>query len=811
MSNNFQKQKKVKQNNKFSSSQNNKISKRANSQKKYINSPDIITQISNPNLYSNNLYTNNINYLNMNLLHHQALTPINRRNKLYEEEYLLPQKSLKFEGKKTLVLDIDETLVHSSFFPFEKNDLILNVNFDGIFYNIYVLVRPWAEQFIKDISKIFEVITFTASIPAYASPLLDILDKGKNIQHRLYREHCTFINGVFIKDLKRLNRNLKDVIIVDNSPLAFAFDSENGLPIISWFDDPVDKELINIQPLLEFLANTKDVRKYIKKFVKNNIINYEIANKIIKETKIKNNFENNNKIDNNKIENNNKIEINNINANNNINRNNNINKNENINKSDKKNENNNKIYKINENDNNKNINNTNILENNNKNEKNNNKNNNINENSNKKENNNNKAININENSNKKKDNNNNKIINDKGNTNNICIIAKDTNKDNIINNEKNYENNIINNDIKNNKIKTRLYNNFIIKNELKSPTSINNNNNNNKKTNITNLNDTNNENKSYNLKIELPINNNKDIQTKRKNMRNNKSSKNSVKNINKKNNIFRLGIKINESNNIVPINNNFSHQFKNIKNIENDYKINDNIIMPIIFPSSSTTSKNNNYHIQYNNLKNINDKSNDNNIFKNKNNNNKNNNIKVQSLSLKDTLEDKHKSVKQFKYVNLIDKFQDNNNRLKSSSLKILNNNNIDSSGENTHRSSKYKLKNNKNNVNNKNHLRLSSKPKISTIINRGFALNNAVNRNKINDIFTQALRSKSTGNFIKLKSAQVKTPKNKINNVIGNNIKWFNEEENKIYFKNNNTNNKNDLLPYTGYTQKNIIKANNN
>ena len=134
----------------------------------------------------------------MNILHQQALTPISRRNK-YGEDYLLPQKSAKFEGKKTLVLDIDETLVHSSFFPFEKNDLVLKVNFDGVFYNIYVLVRPWAEQFIKDISKYFEIITFTASIPAYASPLLDILDKGRHIQHRLYREHCTFINGVFIR------------------------------------------------------------------------------------------------------------------------------------------------------------------------------------------------------------------------------------------------------------------------------------------------------------------------------------------------------------------------------------------------------------------------------------------------------------------------------------------------------------------------------------------------------------------------------------------------------------------------------------
>ena len=289
MSNIIQSKKKLgnKQNTNYLYSQNNKLTKRANTQKKHLNSSDVITQLSKPNFYSNNLCMNKNNNLNinLNLLHQQALTPMNRRNKLYEKEFLLPEKLSKFEGKKTLVLDIDETLVHSSFFPFEKNDLILNVNFDGIFYNIYVLVRPGVEQFIKNISKFFEIITFTASIPAYASPLLDILDKERNIQHRLYREHCTFLNGVFIKDLRRLNRNLKDLIIVDNSPLAFAFDLDNGLPIISWFDDPVDKELFNIQPLLEFLADTKDVRKYIKKFVKNNIINYDIAHKIIKENK----------------------------------------------------------------------------------------------------------------------------------------------------------------------------------------------------------------------------------------------------------------------------------------------------------------------------------------------------------------------------------------------------------------------------------------------------------------------------------------------------------------------------------------------
>ena len=719
MSNNFQKKKKLnnKQNTNFLSYRNNKIPKKANSQKKFLNSPDIITQISKQNLHYNNLYSNNINNLNLNLnlLHQQSLTPISQRNKLYEENFLLPEKSPKFEGKKTLVLDIDETLVHSSFFPFEKNDLVLNVNFDGIFYNIYVLVRPWAEQFIKYISKFFEIITFTASIPAYASPLLDILDKEKNIQHRLYREHCTFINGVFIKDLKRLNRNLKDVIIVDNSPLAFAFDIDNGLPIISWFDDPVDKELINIQPLLEFLSNTKDVRKYIKKFVKNNTINYEIAHKIIREKK--------------------------------------RNKNEDDNHS--KNEGNENIS-------------------------------------------------------------------------NIHIVSKG--KDNDYNDDEKIEekNNVINS-VNTDKIKGKLLNNFIKKESNNIPTliidpikNINNNLN-----IIKNNNNLIGENNSSNLRLEfsnLENNNNKvsSSELNKKNLRSNKTGKNSQKSLNKKNNIFRLGLKINDNNNIKLMNNNLSPQLKfNHKldvNIENDYKINDNnILMPMIFSSSSNTSKNKNFHIQYDNIKSKNEKQNKiqiDNVLKIKNMPQLNINS-IQSLSLKENLEDKNKSVKQYKYVNLIEKFQDDIDKLKSSSLKILNKNkdefrlknkNSDTNnGEINHKSKKYKLKTNKNNLNLQNQLRISSKPKISSIINKGFAINNAINLNKMNEIYSQTLRSKSTGNFLKLNSAHVKTPKANNNHFIKNNLKWYTEEENKIIFRNKDANNKIELLPISCYTPNNF------
>ena len=243
--------------------------KRSNSQRKYQKAPDIITQVK-PN-----------SFIQPPNPHKSAFTPTNRSNKLNSKKLLLPPKPHN-STKKTLILDLDETLVHSSFTPFEKNDIVLNVDFEGVIYNIYVLVRPEAELFIKTVAKFYELVIFTASISKYASPLLDILDKEKNIKYRLYRDQCTFINGIYIKDLKKCNRSLKDLIIVDNSPIAYTFDSDNGLPIKTWIEDPDDRELMKLVPILEFLSKTKDVRKFIDQFVYNNKILYDEALEIIK-------------------------------------------------------------------------------------------------------------------------------------------------------------------------------------------------------------------------------------------------------------------------------------------------------------------------------------------------------------------------------------------------------------------------------------------------------------------------------------------------------------------------------------------------
>ena len=75
---------------------------------------------------------------------------------------------------------------------------------------------------------------------------------------------------------------MKNVIILDNSPQAYAWQPENGIPIISWFEDPRDNQLNRLVPVLERLAQVEDVREYIPKIVGRNSVNYYEALKVLK-------------------------------------------------------------------------------------------------------------------------------------------------------------------------------------------------------------------------------------------------------------------------------------------------------------------------------------------------------------------------------------------------------------------------------------------------------------------------------------------------------------------------------------------------
>jgi hypothetical protein len=93
-------------------------------------------------------------------------------------------------------------------------------------------------------------VVFTASLAKYADPLLDVLDKDKVVQFRLFREACVQHYGNYVKDLTHLGRALESSIIVDNSPFSYMFQSDNAIPITSWFDDKSDRQVQHLDSLL---------------------------------------------------------------------------------------------------------------------------------------------------------------------------------------------------------------------------------------------------------------------------------------------------------------------------------------------------------------------------------------------------------------------------------------------------------------------------------------------------------------------------------------------------------------------------------
>lgn len=178
--------------------------------------------------------------------------------------------------RKTLVLDLDETLVHCSVDPPPDGstaDLTFPVFFHGLTYTVHVKLRPYLYKFLQSVREHFEVIVFTASQKVYANALLDLIDpESKYIDHRLFRESCLAVEGNFLKDLNVLGRDLRTTVLVDNSPHAFGYQVDNGIPIESWFDDVHDRELLKLAKFLKsHIVPADDVRTPIRRRFQNHV------------------------------------------------------------------------------------------------------------------------------------------------------------------------------------------------------------------------------------------------------------------------------------------------------------------------------------------------------------------------------------------------------------------------------------------------------------------------------------------------------------------------------------------------------------
>ncbi|KAI9022332.1 HAD-like domain-containing protein [Phycomyces nitens] len=173
--------------------------------------------------------------------------------------WLLPPLLPEHSGRKCLVLDLDETLVHSSFKSIPNPDFVVPVEIDNQFHDVYVLKRPGVDEFMRKMGEKYEIVVFTASLSKYADPVLDILDIHKVVTHRLFRESCFNYRGSYVKDLSQLGRDLGSTIILDNSPTSYLFHTTNAVPVSTWFNDPHDTELVDLVAFLEDLTVMDDV------------------------------------------------------------------------------------------------------------------------------------------------------------------------------------------------------------------------------------------------------------------------------------------------------------------------------------------------------------------------------------------------------------------------------------------------------------------------------------------------------------------------------------------------------------------------
>lgn len=178
--------------------------------------------------------------------------------------------ALSDPNKYTLVLDLDETLVHceaicNSSQDVPENSLQFNLLLNGKNIGVSCNVRPYVHEFLARAAENYDIAIFTASQKQYADRVIDLIDPQGFIKHRLYRRDCTNVCYNFLKDLSSLGRDLKKVVFIDNSPPAFTYQINNGIPILSWYNDTSDRELKKMSNILDDIrTNYDDVREYIR-------------------------------------------------------------------------------------------------------------------------------------------------------------------------------------------------------------------------------------------------------------------------------------------------------------------------------------------------------------------------------------------------------------------------------------------------------------------------------------------------------------------------------------------------------------------
>ena len=227
--------------------------------------------IKNQKLESNFIDNNNISNRNSKRIKLNII-----ENKI--EKYLLPK--IKSNYKYSLVLDLDETLICIK--RDNNNNKIKHNKFNNL---MTLILRPGLLDFLHKMKKLYELILFSLGTSEYVSPIIkNIEKKEKFFEHILYREHVTYDdNGNFFKNLNLLNRDVKNILIVDDNSKNFKYHKSNGICIKPFYGD-LNNDKITLKILGNILFKirydadlTGDIRISLNK-EKNNMLFSQIAN-----------------------------------------------------------------------------------------------------------------------------------------------------------------------------------------------------------------------------------------------------------------------------------------------------------------------------------------------------------------------------------------------------------------------------------------------------------------------------------------------------------------------------------------------------
>ena len=180
--------------------------------------------------------------------------------------------------KRLAIFDLDETLAHSEYKNIKNSQHILTIKLPSEkSVKIGLNIRPHLIEALKEISKNYYIVIYTASDHHYADTVLDFIDKKKEFfKYRLYRRNCKYMKDKFddkikfyCKDLEIFEGiDLKDMIIIDNSILSYALQLNNGIPIMPYKDNKKDFELMFLAGYLNSICEFEDLREANKKFIK---------------------------------------------------------------------------------------------------------------------------------------------------------------------------------------------------------------------------------------------------------------------------------------------------------------------------------------------------------------------------------------------------------------------------------------------------------------------------------------------------------------------------------------------------------------